>query len=68
MVEGGDNLLIRLIKAVYRYEKELDALRRPDGVEMGHHTLVERIARKFGHTREEKILIMETLANYRGED
>jgi hypothetical protein len=62
------SLLVRLVRAVYKYERELDALRRPEGVEMGHHTLVERIARKYGRTREEKLLIMETLANYRGEE
>ncbi len=63
-----ESLLVRLIRAVYRYERELDVLRRPEGVEIGHHTLVERIARKYGKSREEKLLIMETLANYRGED
>lgn len=63
-----ESLLVRLIRAVYRYERELDALRRPEGVEIGHHTLVERIARKYGKSREEKLLIMETLANYRGEE
>ncbi len=63
-----ESLLVRLVKAVYCYERELDALRRPEGVEIGHNTLVERIARKYGKSREEKLLIMETLANYRGED
>ncbi|MEJ5378353.1 MAG: hypothetical protein WHX93_17395 [bacterium] len=64
----AESLLVRLVRAVYRYERELDAIRRPEGVEIGHHTLVERIARKYGKSREEKLLIMETLANYRGED
>ncbi len=59
---------MRLIRAVYRYEKELSGLRRTEGIEMGHQTIVERIARKFGQTPQEKILIMETLANYRGEE
>ncbi len=64
----AESLLVRLVRAIYRYERELDAIRRPEGVEIGHHTLVERIARKYGKSREEKLLIMETLANYRGED
>jgi hypothetical protein len=62
------DLLLRLVKAVYRYERELDGLRREEGVEIGHNTLVERIARKYGKSREEKLLIMETLSNYRGQD
>jgi hypothetical protein len=62
------DLLVRLVKAVYRYERELDGLRREQGVEIGHNTLVERIGRKYGRSREEKLLIMETLANYRGDD
>jgi hypothetical protein len=62
------DLLVRLVKAVYRYERELDGLRREQGVEIGHNTLVERIARKYGRTREEKLAIMEVLANYRGDD
>jgi hypothetical protein len=61
-------LLERLVKGVYRYERELNQLRREEGVEIGHATLVERIARKYGRNREEKLLIMETLAKYRGED
>lgn len=60
-------LLVRLIKAVYRYERELDVLLRQGGVEIGHSTLVERISRKYGRTREEKLFIMETLCNYRPE-
>ncbi len=67
-LEGATTeLLVRLVKAVYGYERELDRLRRDEGVEMGHSTLVERIARKYGRTREEKLLIMETLAKYRGD-
>lgn len=66
--DARESLLVRLIKATYRYERELDVLRRPKGVEVGHHTLVEKIARRYGKTREEKLLIMEILANYRGED
>jgi hypothetical protein len=62
------DLLERLIKAVYRYEKELDRLLREEGVAVGHNTLVEKIARKYGKVPEEKLLIMETLASYRGED
>ena len=62
------DLLVRLVKGVYRYEKELDGLRREQGVEIGHNTLVERISRKYGRSREEKLLIMETLANYRGDE
>ena len=68
-LEGAmKDLLVRLAKAVYRYERELDGLRREQGIEIGHSALVERIARKFGKTREEKLYIMETLANYRGDD
>jgi hypothetical protein len=63
-----NDLLVRLVKAVYRYERELDGLRRQQGVEVGHTTLVERLARKYGKTREEKIIVMETLANYRGDE
>ncbi len=62
------DLLVRLVKSVYGYEKELDGLRREQGVEIGHNTLVERISRKYGRSREEKLLIMETLANYRGDE
>jgi hypothetical protein len=61
------DLLMRLVKAVYRYERELDRLRRPEGVEVGHSTLVERIARKYGESQEEKLFIMETLAEYYGD-
>jgi|YNPBryantNP2012_1023418.scaffolds.fasta_scaffold25452_2 hypothetical protein len=61
-------LVVRLLKAVYRYEKELDDLKRQEGVGIGHSTLVEKIARKYGRSPEEKLLIMETLARYRGED
>lgn len=60
-------LLVRLLKAVYCYEKELDRLLRAEGVAIGHSTLVEKIARKYGETPEEKLLIMETLASYRCE-
>lgn len=62
------DLVVRLLRAIYSYERELDRLLRKEGVEMGHSTLVEKIARKYGQTPEEKLLIMETLANYRGED
>ena len=68
MSEELHSLVVRLIRAIYRYEKELSALRRTEGIDIGHQTIVERIARKFGHTPREKILIMETLANYRGEE
>lgn len=68
MTDQLHSLVVRLIRAVYRYEKELNALRRTEGVEMGHQSIVEKIARRFGNTPEEKILIMETLANYRGEE
>jgi hypothetical protein len=61
-------LVVRLLKAIYSYERELDGLLRREGVEIGHTTLVERIARKYGQTPEEKLFIMETLASYRGED
>jgi hypothetical protein len=63
-----DDLLERLVRAVYRYEKELDRLLRKEGVEIGHTTLVERIARKYGQTPEERLLIMETLSKYRGDE
>jgi hypothetical protein len=65
---GMREMIVRLLKAVYRYEKERDRLLREEGVEMGHTTLVERITRKYGQSREEKLLILETLASFRGED
>jgi hypothetical protein len=61
-------LLVRLLRAVYRYEKERDRLLREEGVEMGHNSLVEKIARRYGQTPEEKLLILETLASFRGEE
>lgn len=61
------DLTERLIKAVYRYERELNRLLREEGVEVGHNTLVEKITRKYGNTPDEKLLIMQTLAAYRGE-
>jgi hypothetical protein len=65
--EVMEELLRRLIKAVYGYERLLDRIRREEG-EMGHCVLVERIARKFGRNQRERLFIMETLANYRGEE
>lgn len=58
-------LVVRLLRAVYRYERERDRLLREQGVEIGHNALVERIARKYGQNREEKLLILETLASFR---